>query len=213
LLTALWSFELSIMEVTTVIKDIALSGAAITTATVAILGLKSWSRELEGKAEFEVGRALILVTYKLRDQLKYARSPWISGHEFPVNYSANSKGTTPKKEADAYSYVYINRWKTVAEAIQSFETQALEGEALWGKPMRDKTNEMKQCARNLQVSIEAFIHNKAEAGESFRLDHEFGKSIQSDVWAGNDKENKLTIQITNAVVALEEEIRPHLKRS
>jgi len=45
----------------------------------------------------------------------------------------------------------------------------LEGEALWGKPMRDKTNEMKQCARNLQVSIDAFIHNKAEDGESFYL--------------------------------------------
>jgi hypothetical protein len=212
-LAALWSFELSIMEVTTVIKDIALSGAAITTATVAILGLKSWSRELKGKAEFEVGRALILVTYKLRDELKYARSPWISGHEFPENYPVNSKDRTAEKEADAYSYVYSNRWKPVAEAIQSFETQALEGEALWGKPMRDKTNEMKQCTRNLQVSIEAFIHNKAEGGESFRLDREFGKSIQSDVWAGNDKENKLTIQITNAVAALEEEIRPHLKRS
>lgn len=70
----------------TAIKDIALSGAAITTATVAILGLKSWSRELKGKAEFEVGRALILATYKLRDELKYARSPCTSGYEFPEDY-------------------------------------------------------------------------------------------------------------------------------
>ncbi|QPB83539.1 hypothetical protein CWC22_011295 [Pseudoalteromonas rubra] len=79
--------------------------------------------------------------------------------------------------------------------------------------MRDKTNEMKQCARNLQVSIDAFIHNKAEDGESFKNDREFGKSVQSDVWAANDDKNKLTIQISNAVQALEEEIRPHLKRS
>ncbi|MFT6910353.1 MAG: hypothetical protein ACJAS1_007081 [Oleiphilaceae bacterium] len=201
------------MEVTTIIKDIALSLAAITTATVAILGLKSWSRELKGKAEFEVGRALILTTYKLRDELKYTRSPWLAGHEFPDDYPISSKDRTPEIEANAYAYVYANRWKPVAEAIQSFETQALEGEALWGKPMREKTNEMKQCARNLQVSIDAFIHNKSEGGESFRSDREFGKSIQSDVWAGNDKENKLTIQITNAVEALEEEIRPHLKRS
>jgi len=201
------------MEVTSIIKDIALSGAAITTATVAIIGLKSWSRELKGKAEFEVGRALILATYKLRDELKHARSPWISGHEFPEDYPVNSKDRTPEKEAKGYAYVYSNRWKPVAEAIQGFETQALEGEALWGKPMRDKTNEMKQCARNLQVSIDAFIYNKAEDGESFRSDRDFGKSVQSDVSAGNEKENKLTIQISNAVAALEEEIRPHLKRS
>ena len=94
-----------------------------------------------------------------------------------------------------------------------YKTQALEGEALWGKPMRDKTNEMKQCARNLQVSIDAFIHNKAEDGESFKNDREFAKSVKSDVWDANDDKNKLTIQISNAVQALEEEIRPYFKRS
>ncbi len=204
---------MSTTEIITAIKDIALSGAAITTATVAILGLKSWSRELKGKAEFEVGRALILATYKLRDELKYARSPWISGYEFPEDYPRNSSDRTPDIEANAYAHIYAKRWKPVAEAIQGFETQALEGEALWGNPMREKTNEMKQCVRNLQVSIDAFIHNKAADGESFKNDREFGKSIQSDVWAGNDDKNKLTIQITKAVQALEEGIRPHLKRS
>ncbi|MEZ9422049.1 hypothetical protein [Vibrio lentus] len=204
---------MSTTEIITAIKDIALSGAAITTATVAILGLKSWSRELKGKAEFEVGRALILATYKLRDELKYARSPWISGYEFPEDYPRNSDERTAEIEANAYAHIYSKRWKPVAEAIQEFETQALEGEALWGKPMRDKTNEMKQCARNLQVSIDAFIHNKAEDGESFKNDREFAKSVKSDVWAANDDKNKLTIQISNAVQALEEEIRPHLKRS
>lgn len=125
----------------------------------------------------------------------------------------NSSERTPEIEANAYAHIYSKRWKPVAEAIQEFETQALEGEALWGKPMRDKTNEMKQCARNLQVSIDAFIHNKAEDGESFRNDREFGTSVQSDIWAANDDKNKLTIQISDAVQALEEEIRPHLKRS
>ncbi len=204
---------MSTTEIITAIKDIALSGAAITTATVAILGLKSWSRELKGKAEFEVGRALILATYKLRDELKYARSPWISGSEFPEDYPQSSNERTPDIEANAYAHIYSNRWKPVAVTIQEFETQALEGEALWGKPMRDKTNEMKQCARNLQVSIDAFIHNKSEDGESFKNDREFGKSVQSEVWAANDDKNKLTIKISKAVTALEEEIRPHLKRS
>ncbi|MBO2696781.1 hypothetical protein [Shewanella algae] len=204
---------MSTTEIITAIKDIALAGAAITTATVAILGLKSWSRELKGKAEFEVGRALILATYKLRDELKYARSPWYSGYEFPKDYPRNSDERTADIEANAYAHIYYKRWKPVAEAIQEFEAQALEGEALWGKPMRDKTNEMKQCARNLQVSIDAFIHNKAKDGESFKNDRKFGESVQADVWAANNDKNKLTIQISNAVQALEEEIRPHLKRS
>ncbi|QPB83540.1 hypothetical protein CWC22_011300 [Pseudoalteromonas rubra] len=125
---------MSTTEIITAIMNIVLSGAAITTATVAILGLKSWSRELKGKAEFEVGRALILATYKLRDELKYARSPWICGYEFPEDYPRNSDEITAEIEANAHAHIYSKRWKPVAEAIQEFETQALEGEALWGKP-------------------------------------------------------------------------------
>ncbi|MGR5242716.1 hypothetical protein ACPV36_17630 [Photobacterium damselae] len=205
---------MSTTEIITAIKDVALSGAAITTATVAILGLKSWSRELKGKADFEVGRALILATYKLRDELKYARSPFISSHEFPDDYPQNANNyRTPEIEANAYAHVYSTRWKPVAKAIQEFETQALEGEALWGETIRDKTNEMKECARNLQSSIDAFINNKVENGEIFKNDREFGKSVRSDLYSTHDDKNKLTIQISNAVKALEEEIRPRLKRS
>ncbi|WP_131825658.1 hypothetical protein [Salinivibrio kushneri] len=204
---------MSFTEFVNVFKDIALSVAAVTTATVAILGLKSWSKELKGKAEFEVGRALILSTYKLRDELKYARSPWMSGYEFPEDYQLNFINRTPEIEANAYAHVYRNRWRPVAKAVQEFEAQALEGEALWGKSIRDKTNEMKQCARNLQVSIGLFIDDKADGGESFRNDPAFGKSIKSDIWATHDDENQLTIKISNAVQALEDEIRPHLKRS
>lgn len=204
---------MSIVEVTAVIKDVALSGAAITTATVAILGLKSWSRELKGKAEFEVGRALIRATYKVRDEIRQVRSPWTSGHEFPDGYPRNFNERTPEIEADAYSHIYSNRWKPIIEALQEFETQALEGEALWGTSIRKKIDELRQCARNLQVSIEAFIDDKRGAGESFRSDKDFAKSVKSDIWATHDDKNELTIKISNAVSELESEIRPHLKRS
>jgi len=67
--------SLSAAETITAVKDIAFATIVITTATVAIFGLKSWSRELRDKAEFEVGTALLFATHKLRYESKFARLP------------------------------------------------------------------------------------------------------------------------------------------
>lgn len=117
------------LEYIPVIKDISYIFAAIATGCVAIKGLQSWSRELKGKADFEVARSLIRSTYKVRDELRYCRSPWFTSSEFPEDYDRNKM--TSKIEADAYSFIYSNRWKPVETALQDFESQALEAEALW----------------------------------------------------------------------------------
>jgi hypothetical protein len=111
------------------IKDIILIFAAIITAMVAIKGLRSWSRELRGKADFELARNLIRSTYKLRDELSYCRSPLKLINELPEGYDPTKR--SPSGEAEAYAYFYANRFKPVAVAYQEFETQALEAEALY----------------------------------------------------------------------------------
>lgn len=199
------------IEIISVTKDIIVIFAAIATAHVAIKGLQSWSRELKGKADFEVARSLIRSVYKLRDELKYCRSPWITLGEFPEDYDPNKK--TSEIEAKAYAFIYGNRWKPVATALQDFESQALEAEALWGSDFKPKTDELRQCARNLQVALEADISNKANDGENFKCDPEFGKTIKSEISAIHDDKNPLTLKIGSAINDIEKEIRPHFKRS
>ena len=199
------------IEIISVTKDIILIFAAIATAHVAIKGLQSWSRELKGKADFEVARSLIRSIYKLRDELRYCRSPWVTLGEFPEDYDPNKK--TSEIEAKAYAFIYANRWKPVATALQDFESQALEAEALWGSEFKPKTDALRQCARNLQVALEADISNKASSGEDFKCDPEFGKTIRSEIWATHDDKNSLTLNIGSAINEIETEIRPHFKRS
>jgi hypothetical protein len=199
------------IEIISVTKDIILIFAAIATAHVAINGLQSWSRELKGKADFEVARNLIRSVYKIRDELKYCRSPWVTGGEYPKDYDSNNK--SPDTESKAYAFIYTNRWKSVATALQDFESQALEAEALWGSDFKPKTDELRQCARNVQVALEADISNKASGGEDFKCDPEFRKIIQSQIWATHDDENPLTLRIGNAISGIEKEVRPHFKRS
>ena len=199
------------IEIISVTKDIILIFAAIATAHVAINGLQSWSKELNGKADFEVARNLIRSVYKLRDELRYCRSPWIPQGEFSEDYDPSNK--SPEEVAKAFAYIYKNRWKPVTNALQDFESQALEAEALWGTGVKSKTDELRQCARNLQVAIDAYISNKANDGDDFKSDPDFGKAIRAEIAATNDENNPLTLKISNAIKNIEEEVRPHFNRS
>ncbi len=74
-------------EIITIIKDIIISIAAATTAIVVYKGLEKWQNKLKGKANFDTAISLIKATYKLRDQISFCRSSFISPIEFPNDYT------------------------------------------------------------------------------------------------------------------------------
>lgn len=201
-------------EIVAMVKDVLLGAAAVTTATVAIIGLKNWSRELRGKTEFEAARNLMKVTYRVRDELQYCRSPFVSSGEFPSDYPGTMGNVSAEQEAQAWSHIYWNRWGPVREALQEFETHVLEAEALWGNDIRQKTDQLRQCARELQVAMEAVIEDKAQRGENFKADRDFGKQMRSTVSASRgDDDNDLNQKIKTAIDDIEQQVRPHLRRS
>jgi hypothetical protein len=78
-------------EVVTMIKDLCLAGAGVTTAIVAVKGLQSWRRQLRGKSEYDVARDLIKATYRLREVVKVYRSPVLWAEEFPNDGKADGE--------------------------------------------------------------------------------------------------------------------------
>lgn len=203
---------MSAVDVFSIMKDIFLAGAAGITAYVAYTGLEKWQKELRGKANFQVARELIKAVYKLRDELSYCRSPFISASEFPDGYKGTLGEHTDEEEGQAWAHVYTKRWKPVGEALQIFDTAILEAEALWGTDIKDKAKELRQCVRNLQVDIEAVISDKYSGGEDFK-DRDFAKKVKAAVSDTNSTDNELTNRISAAIDGLESEIRPHLSRS
>lgn len=204
------------MEVAEIIasaKDISLAAAGAVTATVAVIGLKSWKRELAGKKEFESAFAFIKATYKLRDQLYICRSPLIRMHEFPKGYCRSSKDNTAEENANAWAHVYRVRREPVWEAVQDFDSRTLEAEALWGQELKDLAEELKYCVRDLDASIDSLLNNELSKGEDFRRDPDFGAEIRANLSATHKEENLLTRKIEESVSAIELFIRPHLKGS
>ena len=198
----------------TTVKDVLVGAAAVTTAVVAVIGLSKWRKELEGKTQFDAARGLIKSTYKLRDQLQICRSPFYSGYEFPAGHKGGLGGHTAEEETKAWIHVYKNRWDPVWNAIQEFDSQTLEAEALWGASIRAKTDALRQCVREVDVAIDAVINDKAVGGENFKTDKEFAKSMRSIVAAQRDDDkNEMNQKIAKAIRGIEDEIRPHLRRS
>jgi hypothetical protein len=200
-------------EIITAVKDIIISIAAILTASAAIIGLKNWSRELKGKTEFETARGIIRATYKLRDEIEKCRSPLINAYEFPEGHRGYSPNESFEEKAQALAHVYKNRWEPVWNALLNFDAQTLEAEALWGIELRNKTDEFRQCVRELNIAIEAVISDTGSGGEEFNRDKELGKEMRSKVSSFGKNKNELSNRITKAINGVEELIRPHLKRS
>lgn len=122
----------------TAVKDVLLGAAAVTTAIVAIIGLDKWRKELEGKTGFDAARGLIKATYTLRDQLQICRSPFYSATEFPADYKGGFGGQSKEEETKAWVHIYKNRWDPVWNAIQEYDAQTLEAEALWALEFASK---------------------------------------------------------------------------
>lgn len=110
------------------------------------------------------------------------------------------------------AHVYKNRWAPVAEAIQEFDAQALEAEALWGTAIRERTQVLRQCAVVLSTSMEAVIDDKANGGAHFKHDPVFGQRMRANVSAApSATENPLSSEITAAVNGLEAELNRHMR--
>ena len=199
-------------EIFSMVKDLALAGAAFTTAYVALAGLEKWQKELTGKANFDVARELAKSIYLLRDAISSCRSPFTAAHEFPEGYDGVLSKRSNEEEGQAWAFVYKKRWEPVGKALQSLDTATLEAEALWGKEIKEKVQELRLCTTSLFVDIQTFIEDKYSGGEDFK-DQEFARAIHFGIWDKKPSENELTLRINKAIDGIESVIRPHLSRN
>jgi hypothetical protein len=204
---------MTIPEMIGVLKDALLAIAAATTAVVAVVGIKNWSRELKGRAQFEAARGLARAVYRLRNELRYCRSPFIAASEFPAGYGGALGKPSPEDEATAWTHVYMNRWRSVASTLEEFDTADLEAEALWGASIRRSTDALRHCVGKLRAGIDSFLSDKSAGGDHFKGNPEFGVQIRRVVpGSASDPENTLSKEIEEAIQSIEKELRPHLRR-
>lgn len=202
-----------VLDFISVVKDILIGAAALTTAIVAIMGLKSWRRELYGKVNFEIARNLLRASYSVRDELQNSRLPFVGAWEFPPDYHARDDATRRQK-ADAWSFVYRNRWAPVRDALRELETSSLEAEVLWGADVRTATDSLLGCARAVRIAMEAIVENEASEGQNFDRDRSYGVEMRSAAQASpQNNENPTSVAVLEAINRIESLTKPHLRRN
>ncbi|MGB1239943.1 MAG: hypothetical protein ACPG4U_17125, partial [Pseudomonadales bacterium] len=76
-----------VAEIISMIKDLIIAAAAITTALIAYRGLNKWKSEVVFKAQFETALNLAKKVHVLRDEIESFRSPIYTSDEFTEEYN------------------------------------------------------------------------------------------------------------------------------
>ena len=201
---------MTLVEGVGIAKDVVVSLAAAATAFAAWRGISKWRTELEGKASFDVARTLARATYRLRDNVRSCRAPLFMGFEFPYGYSPQS--SSPEQRAEAWTHAFNGRWVSVQEALNEFSTAALEAEAVWGPQVRDATERLRLCIREVRAAQGAIVDNHAGGGADFESDKVFALKMRQALGTTDNATDAVSESIREAVLAIEEAIKPHLRR-
>jgi hypothetical protein len=125
-------------EIVTLLKDLVLSGAAITGAVVAVKGLGTWQRQLKGQSEYELSRRILVSVFKYRDAINGVRHPAMWAYEMPSPPEEEAK-TMSREQIRFYgtSKAYQARWDKVQAERTTLYADLLEAEAIWGTDLKE----------------------------------------------------------------------------
>jgi hypothetical protein len=149
---------LTSIEMIALLKDIVLSGAAITGAIVAVKGLDTWQRQLKGQSEYELSRRILINVFKYRDAINGVRYPVMLAYEMPSPPEEVAK-IMSQEQIRFYgtSKAYQVRWDKVQSVKASLYADLLEAEAIWGNEFKDLFKKVFELEHELFTCIRHHI--------------------------------------------------------
>lgn len=117
------------VEIISIIKDILISLATLTTIILGIIGFNQWFQEFKGKTEFTSARNLLSSVYRIRNAISSCRSAFIPANEFPNIYNAFNK-SNQAIEGKAYTNIFNNRWKVISKEFDDYNIYCIDTETL-----------------------------------------------------------------------------------
>jgi hypothetical protein len=200
----------------TAIKDIATILSLGVAAFVAIVGLRTWRRQLKGTAEYELAKRVLKSVYRLRDALAQVRSPIITSGETEFalkDAGIELKPGDPSAHATSITVVYQFRWRKVVDAFHDLEVEAVEVEALWGKRPRDLIMELRKNVNSLLAALALYLRHLRDPSAKI-LDPETLRTFEAIVYRMTEKEeeDRYARDLSAAISEIEQIARPYLSK-
>ncbi|WP_426192562.1 hypothetical protein [Massilia sp. DWR3-1-1] len=198
----------------TAFKDLILGIAACVGMVVAIVGLRTWNRQLKGGVEYELARRLLRQTFRLRDAIKDVRY-----HTLTYERVQAKEGEPPLGREDSeyrgLVLAYEGRWGKLVAVHSDLQTDLIEGEVVWGDAVHQKFKSLLALVEELGSAIRAYL-----ASSNPSLDPET-RGLYSDMLAkkrdvmydtSDFQRNEYTEEIKLALAETEQYLRPKLDR-
>jgi hypothetical protein len=131
--------------------------ATIIGTSVAILGLRTWRKQLRGRTEYELARRYLRSVYRVRDRLQAVRSIFMSAEEIGAALKEEGIDLTGVEKDEAHKRgqyaAYGRRWKAVTDATSTLELENLEAEVLWEDTTKDGYKKLNACINSLYIPL------------------------------------------------------------
>lgn len=196
-------------------KDLAVSGAAITGAIVAVKGLGTWKRQLKGQFEYELSRRILVTLFKYRDAVAGVRHPAMWGYEMPKPPADEMENMS---DADIHYYgtskAYQARWDRVQAERTSLYADLLQSEALWGLALKDLFKSLFSLEHELMVTIQSYLSMTNPAvSEIEREAHRNISEKRRDVMYDDQSEkgDSFRQEFQSAIEEIERYLKPKLQ--
>lgn len=205
---------MDIQSILTTIRDVIVTFSALIGAVVAVVGLSTWKKQIQGKEEYELARRLVRNAYKLRNALQETHDILVSALTSNVvtNYLPNNILTaTPNK---SFNFELSKDSVLFADNLLSeMESDFLEAEVVFKIKIIDDFSKLGIMQTKIRVdhrlieSILHTLHKKEELEASEQGD--LSRFIKRYNWSSRQE---FQSELQDAVERAENRIRKYLKR-
>ena len=169
-------------------------------ALAALLGVSSWRRQLQGTHEFELARRVLRALLEMREGVRFVRHPMMHPAE-----AGDGEVEGRRWEELAYE----NRWRRVSEAETDLSAAMIEVEIVWAdESFSSEIRELRQHINRVALATRRFLRDLQRPSSS--RTPSMTQEDEDVLYGLNDDEFDRELQ--RLVKAVEEKVRPHLRR-
>ena len=199
-------------SLSTIVRDIIMSLAAIATAIAALWGLNTWRRELHGKVEFDLARRILTSLNRIRTAVSRIRLGSVLRSEMPTSILREGEAEailSPKeKHHREMLQVFIQRTQPLSEEWNNLWALIEEADAFWQSNIRQTVSDLRIHLNILNLNIERMFSD--EPGYD---DGEDRMRVHRIVYARFDEEKDDYLkELERRLESVASIVRPHLRK-
>ena len=197
-----------------IVKDVAITGAAIIAGYVGIKGLGTWRRQLKGNTEYELAKQLLRSVYELREAIASVRHPFMQYSQEPDMPEEKLKELSVReKQWHAMAQAYQKRWEPVPKAKSTLDTTLLEAEVVWGQRIVEIVSPFDELIGELLWAIQDHLEAMNPNGYYESPGAEEIKKRRGILYVrGNTEKDEYKKRLEEIISAIEEELKPHIEQ-